>query len=442
LYGPELAENPNETYARLRHDGPAAPVELAPGVPAMLVAGYDTALEVLRNPATFSKDPRPWQEGISTARAVLPMMGYRPNCQFSDGDRHARARRAVTDCLSYVNPNALRDHVEHSADTLINNFGAAGEVDLLSQYAGPLTMLVLTRLFGCPPEYGERLLADMAHIADAADADAAEAASADLDECLRRLVHFKREHPGRDVTSRLMAHSAQLSDDEVVHQLALLMGINAEAEQNLISNALHLLLSDERFAGDLSGGALPVEDALDEVLWTDPPIANFSITYPTRDVHLDGVDLPQDEPVVISLAAANTDPARTSAHTAGNRAHLAFGAGPHACPAQRPARLIASVAIEKLLDRLPEVRLARPVDQLSWRPSPFYRGLTALPVRFPPVAVTVPLDDDPGADRSADSLSLPPQPLPTSAHAALSDSDGNAVRRRRWADLTRARRQP
>ncbi|CAM04152.1 cytochrome P450 monooxygenase [Saccharopolyspora erythraea NRRL 2338] len=176
---------------------------------------------------------------------------------------------------------------------MINEFGSAGEADLLTQYAGPLTLRVLTWLFGCPTDLGQRLLADMAHIADAADAGAAGEAGADLDECLRRLVHLKRGHPGRGVTSRLMAHSAQLSDDEVVHQLVILMGVSGEAQQNLISNALRLLLSDERFAGDLSGGSLPVEDALDEVLWADPPIANHSTAYPTREVHLDGVHLPR-----------------------------------------------------------------------------------------------------------------------------------------------------
>ncbi|GAA0553911.1 hypothetical protein GCM10009533_59890 [Saccharopolyspora spinosporotrichia] len=181
----------------------------------------------------------------------------------------------------------------YSADALINEFGSAGEADLLTQYAGPLTLRVLTWLFGCPTDLGQRLLADMAHIADAADAGAAGEAGADLDECLRRLVHLKRGHPGRGVTSRLMAHSAQLSDDEVVHQLVILMGVSGEAQQNLISNALRLLLSDERFAGDLSGGSLPVEDALDEVLWADPPIANHSTAYPTREVHLDGVHLPR-----------------------------------------------------------------------------------------------------------------------------------------------------
>jgi cytochrome P450 len=399
LHGPEFAENPGRVYAELRRHGPAAPVELAPGVSAMLVTAYDTALDVLRSPATFSKDSRRWQKKVPADSPVLPMMGYRPNCQFSDGEQHARLRGAVTDSLSSINPNALRDLVEHSADTLINDFAPNGEADLLSEYAGLLPQLVFTWLFGCPPDYGQRLLADMRRIFDASDAADADSANTDLAECLRELVDLKRTRPGADVTSWLMAHPAQLNDEEMLHQLFVLLGSGIEAEQNLIANALRLLLSDDRFAGDLSGGTLPVEDALDEVLWTDPPVANFAITYPTRDVDIAGIELPQDEPVVISLAAANTDPKWTSAPTAGNRAHLAFGAGPHTCPAQRPARLIASVAIEKLLDRLPDMRLARGADRLEWRPGPFHRALTALPVCFPPVPVSVRGGGAPGDGR-------------------------------------------
>jgi hypothetical protein len=58
------------------------------------------------------------------------------------------------------------------------------------------------------------------------------------------------------------------------------MGAGAEPEQNLIANGLRLLLSSDEIAGDVWGGNLLIEDSLDELLWTDPPIANFAFTYP------------------------------------------------------------------------------------------------------------------------------------------------------------------
>jgi hypothetical protein len=128
-------------------------------------------------------------------------------------------------------------------------------------------------------------------------------------------------------------------------------------------------------------------------------MANYSASYPVKDIYFAGVQLPAAEPVVISFAAANNDPALLKQRRSGNRGHLAWSAGEHACPAQQHARLIASVAIEKLLDRLPDMQLAVAVDELVWRPGPFHRALTALPVRFTPVTVPVQPHQTPGDSR-------------------------------------------
>lgn len=90
--------------------------------------------------------------------------------------------------------------------------------------------------------------------------------------------------------------------------------------------------------------------------------------------------------MLVSIAAANTGPALSAARKAGsNRAHLAWSAGPHACPSKEPARQIAVTAIENLLNRLPDVELSVPEESLTWRPGPFSRGLVTLPARFTPV---------------------------------------------------------
>jgi cytochrome P450 len=166
----------------------------------------------------------------------------------------------------------------------------------------------------------------------------------------------------------------------------MLMGAGVEPERNLIANALLVLLS-----GDGSGGrsSIRIEDALDGVLWNNPPIANYATHYPAQDVELGDVLLPANEPVVISFAAANTDPVLTSAREMLSKgAHLAWGAGPHSCPAKSPAQLIALTAIECLLNALPDVTLAAPAESLVWRPGPFQRGLVALPVQFSPTPGT------------------------------------------------------
>ncbi|GAA4622804.1 cytochrome P450 [Actinoallomurus vinaceus] len=429
LYGPEFAADPARTYSQLRRYGAVAPVELAPGVPGMLAIGYEAALEVLRDPITFPKDPRRWQATVPPDCPLLPMMGYRPNALFSDGSVHARLRAAVTDSLARVDPNLLRGYVESSADLLIGRFAANGEADLITEYARILPLHVFNSLFGCPPAIGDRLVEGMSGIFDGLDP---EKSNMILGEAIMELVALKRSRPGADVTSWLMAHPARLTDEEMLHQLVTLLGGGTEPEQNLIANTMMLLLSDDRFAGDLSGGSLPVEDALDEVLWTDPPIANYAVTYPRQETELAGVRLPADQPVVVSFGAANTDPSLSTDRRAGNRAHLAWGAGPHTCPAQGQGRLIASIAVEKLLDGLPDMELAVPADRLTWRPGMFHRALTALPVRFPPTSVSSRPSPAPAMSRPeppAPSAPMPPAAEPRQVAAA------GAERPRWWSSL-------
>ncbi|PBC60651.1 cytochrome [Streptomyces sp. Tue6028] len=411
MYGPEFAADPGAVYRRLRENGPTAPVELAPGVRATLVTGYEAALHVLRSPETFSKDPRRWRDladgTVPMDSPVVPMMMYRPNALFTDGEEHRRLRGAITDSLALVEPNTLRGYVERSADTLIDRFAPLGTADLLGEYAQVLPLLVFNHLFGCPADYGIRLVEGMSGIFDGVDA---EKANELLSTTLLDLVTLKRAEPGQDMTSWLMAHPAALTDEEMIHTLVVLMGAGTEPQQNLIANSLRLLLSDDRFAGDLSGGSLPVEDALDEVLWSDPPMANYAVHYPVHDVVYEGASLRAGDPLVVSFAAANTDPALTSDQRAGNRAHLAWSAGPHNCPAQSPARLIAAVGVEKLLDRLPDVELTVPAEELVWRPGPFHRALAALPVRFPPTAAVTAPDAEPQPHPGALPLPVAPPP--------------------------------
>jgi len=391
IYGPEFAADPQRVYAELRSYGPVAPVELSPGVPGMLVTGYEAALEVLRDPGRFPRDARRWQEGIPADCPILPIMAYRPTCNLTDDPLRSRLRDAVTDSLDRVDQNVLRDFVERSADELIGRIGPKGEADLLADYAVILPLLVFNLLCGCPAELGDRMVAA---IREVLKWENSEEANMNLALAVLELMALKRENPGPNVTTWLMDHPAELTDEEVAHQLVMLVGAGSELAQNLIANTLRLLLSDERFAGDLSGGNLTVEDALDEVLWVDPPLANFGVSYPVEPTSFHGVELPADQPVVISFAAANNDPSTLTEHRAGNRAHLSWGVGPHTCPAQGHARVLATVAIEKLLDALPDMELAVPVDELVWRPGFIKRALSSLPVRFPVIPGPVPVPGD------------------------------------------------
>ncbi|WP_280457449.1 cytochrome P450 [Nocardia carnea] len=382
LYTEEFAADPHRAYREMRRAyGALVPVDLAPGVPATLVVGYDAARRILNDPERFPADPRIWQRTVAPDCPILPMLEWRPCAIRSAGVEHARYRQATVAAVAGVDMFALRATVERLAIAQVNTFCADGTADLIQQYAFPLSFAVVNVLFGCPPEIGTRVADSMAKIFEGDDADQANAM---LAQALLDLVTLKRNEPGNDLTTRLMEHPAALDDHEMIPQLVSLYGSGIEPQQNLIVNTMRLILTDDRFAGNVLGGSQSTRAALDEVLFTDPPLSNYCISYPRHPVLIDDIWLPAHQPVVISMAGCNNDPAISGADRADNSSHLSWSIGVHACPARSVAYLVVQDAIDQLLDALPEIELAVPADELTWRPGPFHRALTRLPVRFPP----------------------------------------------------------
>ncbi|MFB6818131.1 cytochrome P450 [Streptomyces sp. NPDC056347] len=401
LYGPEFAADPRSHYRRLREHGPLAPVRLAPGIDALLVTDYQAAVDLLRDTHTFTKDPRAWQATVPDDSPVLPVLGYRPTALFSDGEVHARYRAAINDSLALIEPHVLRAEVARVAQRLIGGFAATGSGDLIAQYARLLPLHVLVTSFGVPPGDADRVVDGAAGMFDPG-ADATRA-YAGLVEVVTELVAARRRRPGRDLTSYLLGHPAGLDNDETVRQITLIMSAGHDPTTNLIGNTLLHMLTDPRYAGSLHGGAMTAHEAVDEVLWQDPPLANLAAHYPRHDTEFHGVRLRAGQLVLVSYAAANSRfepgsqgpgpsepdfprPGRPDhAVRSGAGAHLAWSAGPHRCPAKQPALLIAMTAVEQITSQLCDAELAVPVSKLTWRPGPFHRALVRLPVRFTPV---------------------------------------------------------
>ncbi|MEV6325355.1 cytochrome P450 [Nocardia sp. NPDC051787] len=384
IYSAEFAADPHGFYRRMRRDyGPLVPVEMWPGVPATLVIKYRTAVRILNDSDRFPADPSTWQKTVPGDIPIMPMIEYRPNAIRTSGAEHARYRHALNDALDGIDLNDLRSMVERSAIPIINTFCKDGNADVLSQYVLPLVFSVFCQVLGCPPDIGERVAEASAAMFDGVDT---ETVNARMGQALLDLTALKRAHPADDVTTRLVQHPAGLSDEEMVHQLVLLFAAGVEPPMNLIGNTLLMMLTDTRFTNDGNSLHLSTKTALHERLATDPPMANYCITYPRQPILIEDVWLPANQPVIISMAACNTDPEMNTGEFLDNGWNLAFSTGPHACPAHaRPyGLLLAQDVIDQLLDTLPELKLAVPKEELVWRPGPFHRALAALPVVFPP----------------------------------------------------------
>ncbi|NEW37653.1 cytochrome P450 [Nocardia cyriacigeorgica] len=384
LYTEEYAADPHRAHRDMLHRfGSLAPVELAPGVPATLVIGYHAAVRILNDPDRFTSDPRGWEQNIPADCPIRPMMEWYPNPLHSGGLEHIRYRSATAGALGKVDLHRLHGTVEQIATPLIDTFCADGHCDVVGQYALPVAFATLNAILGCPADIGQRAAIGMAAIFDtvgAADGNQM------LLGALAELIRIKRSGPAEDVTSWLVEHPARLDDEEMVCHLALLYAAGIEPTQNLIVNTLLLMLTDGRFAGNVLDGSLSTRDALDEVLFNSPPLANYCIRYPRQPILIEDVWLPAHQPVLISMTACNNDPAVRTGNITDNRSHLAFGTGPHGCPARSMTMLIVQNAIDQLLDALPELALSIPREELRWRPGPFHRSLVSLPVTFPPSA--------------------------------------------------------
>ncbi|WP_446725105.1 cytochrome P450 [Nocardiopsis sp. N85] len=377
-------------YAKMRAEhGPIIPAELAPGVRGWLVTDYATLISWSRDTTTFSHDARLWRdfnEGrVDPDSPLLPMMAPRANALFVDGVEHQRLRRAITDALGAVTAGHLAAITTRYADRLIDEFCERGQADLLNEYARMIPLLVMNDLFGMDEDQGVRFVTAMRNLWAGVDA---ERSNAEAERALSEVVDAKHRDPGDDLTSRLIRHRAGLSDEEVIMQLLLIIAAANEPTAALIDSALRAVLADPalRTAGGASVAVL--DDLMGRVLWRDPPITNYPVIYPRVDVPLeDGRVIEAGSPILLGFAAANHFFQRENAERmedSANRAHVAWGAGPHRCPARDEATAIATIATRRILERLPEPTLAIPPEGLRWQLATLFWAPVTLPVRFVP----------------------------------------------------------
>lgn len=395
MYGPGFAgDDQPAVYRELRRKhGAIAPVTLIGDVPAWLVIGYRELHQITSNPGLFTRDSDAWNQWdhIPQDWPMMPMVGRQPSILYEVGERHQRRSALTNDALGAVDPFELRDHAERFADRLIDRFCGRGHADLVAEYTKMLPALVLSRLYGFEDEQGSALVP---HINSLVDGDEnALAGSQHLRDAVGELLRDRSIAPAADVATRMQQHanSPEFSSLELLEDLMVCIIAGHQPTADWIGNSLRLMFTDDRFSESLSGGRNSIAEAMNEVLWEDTPTQNIAGRWATRDTLLADRRIRRGDLLILSFAAANSDPQvrpDQSAFTGGNNAFFSFGHGDHRCPfpAQEIAEGIARTGIEVLLDRLPDVDLEVPAEELQWRPSPWLRGLMSLPVAFTPTA--------------------------------------------------------
>lgn len=387
--------DPQAAYQRLRDQwGEVAPVQLEPGINAWLVMGYDEVCQVLKHERVFSHDSHYWRDfvegNVPPDSPLGPMLFPKDHAYFKDGEAHRRLRAPLDEAISGLALRRVSRESRQICVDLISAFAPTGQADLLADYAAPIPMAAVAKMFGMDAEQGRGLLEAQHAMFGSGEGDDAVAGFQRFVGILTDHMRARQAAPTNDLTSALIAHTNLRDDDEIVGSMILMLAAGLESTMAWIAQALRLVLTDSRFAGRVRGGRLGVDDALDEVLWRDPPIANLAARFALRDVELGGQPVAEGDALVLGFAAANNDPRAHSNdlwNEIGNRSHLAWSAGPHACPAHVPGRIIVKNAVETALQQLPDLRLAIPAEQTGRIPSPWNRCPATLPVTFTPASV-------------------------------------------------------
>lgn len=392
VYMPRFQRDPSQMYRDMRREhGTVAPILLDGDIPAWLVLGYREVHYVTANSDLFARDSRRWNawEHIPADWPLMPYVGYQPSLMFAEGAEHQRRAGAISEFLSGVDQLELHKYSEKVADEMIDAFVGRGEAELMAEYATQVPIRVMAMLFGFDEDEIPHLVRDVA--ASLEDVEPM-AAYQRVVERMAALLQRSRANPGHDLPSHLLAHPAGLTDDEITKDLLVVLAAAHQPTANWIGNTLRLMLTDPRFAVTLSGGRRSVGQALNEVLWEDTPTQNFIGRWATRNTQLGGQRIQAGDLLVLSFAAANTDPQVRpdfSEGSRGNQAHMSFSHGEHSClyPGPEIAEIIARATVEVLLDRLPDVALAVEPEEVRWQASLWMRGPVSVPVEFSPAYV-------------------------------------------------------
>ncbi|MEU8847662.1 cytochrome P450 [Streptomyces sp. NPDC048564] len=383
-----LLDHPYDVYRRLRDTAPVHRIAGPDGSPAWLVTRYDDVREALADPR-LSLDKRHAAPGSYRGLALPPALDA--NLLNMDPPDHTRIRRLVGRAFTQRRVEQLRTPIRRTADRLLDALGPHGTADLIASYAAPLPITVVCDLLGVPDEHRRDFWewTDALVAPDPARPQAAKEAVVAMLGFFTRLLADKRTEPADDLLCDLIAvrdtDGDRLSEDELMSLAFLVLFAGYENTVQLIGNAVRALLAHPEQLAALRADPSRIPFAVEELARYDGPALLAIRRFPTEDVTIGGVTVPAGDTVLLSLSAADRDPARfpdPDRLDLGRDAsgHLALGHGIHYCLGAPLARAETEIALAALLERFPELALAD--GDLRWRRSLRARGLLALPVTY------------------------------------------------------------
>jgi cytochrome P450 len=413
-----LVEDPYPYFEQLRA---VCPVQPLPHHGVVAVTGYDEATEVYRDVDTFSSCnsvigpfaafPVPLEGDdisgiIDRYRDQLPMHEHMVTM---DPPSHTQERALL---MRLITPKRLKDNEEFMwrlADQQLGEFVDDGHCEFIAAYTQPFAMLVVADLLGVPEDDHQRfreffgLSRNPGEIGGGDQSDPELNALGWLDDRFSQYIEDRRREPRDDVLTHLAlaTYPDGTTPDviNVVRTATFLFAAGQETTARLLAAALKHLAEHPELQDELRANRDLIPNFLEEVLRIESPVkADFRLA--RRDTTVGGVDVAAGTPVVLLNGAANRDPRRFECPAEfrvdrpNAQSHLAFGRGNHSCPGAPLARAEGRVSLERILDRVRDIRLSEehhgPPDarRFGYAPTWVLRGLNDLHLEFTPVEGT------------------------------------------------------
>ncbi len=391
-----LRADPYPTYARWRAESPVVRAKLPDRQMGWLVTRYDDAVTVLKDPR-FGNDRRkvltpeqearlPWVPSLfrKLERSMLNM----------DEPDHTRLRSLVHRAFTPRLVGNMVERIQGLTDGLLDAVESRGRMDVIRDFALPLPTTIIAEMMGVPVRDRHRF-----HRWSNALVSSSGSAWGMLTvipplwsfvRYIRKLVRSRQAEPRDDLVGALVqARDAgdRLSEDELLAMIFLLLFAGHETTVNLIGNGVLALLEHPEQMDRLRDEPELIKPAVEELMRYDSPVQMASERYAKEELSIAGVSIAPGEMVHAMLGSANRDerqfdrPDELDITRDPNR-HLAFGQGIHYCVGAPLARMEGQIAINSLLRRFPDLRLAVPRQAIRRRPALALRGLASLPLAF------------------------------------------------------------
>jgi cytochrome P450 len=330
---------------------------------------FDAVQAVLRDGETFSSKGYEDVMGQVMGHTILEM----------DEPEHHTYRGIVQQAFSRKTMERWEvEAITPIVDEHIDAFVDRGHAELVRELTFPFPVRVIARLLGLPNSemlHFHRLAVEL--ISVGFDMDRGLAASQALGEYFGAILADRRNSPADDLMSTLAEaelDGQRLTDDEIFAFLRLLLPAGAETTYRSSGNLLFGLLNDPAQLEAVRADRGLIPQAIEEGLRWEPPLLTI-IRTATRDTEVEGVPIAAGSMVVVNMGSANhddqywTEPERFDIFRP-QRQHLAFAFGPHMCLGMHLARMETRIVLDRLLDRLPGLRLD------PSEPAPFITGMT------------------------------------------------------------------